>query len=320
MFIGFNDTCSHVITAGDSGFQMYALSPNLRRVTNDTSLGPLSIAAVEESSKTLCAVLRNSGTNMANRTLILAEMPGGKIISEMFFEDPILRLRVNSMRLVVVMERRIHVLDWKSLAPAPQISTTSPPNKTGIAALSSCPPFGGPCWLAWPSTDQAGSRGDAVVMDLITGKVNMIEAHKSPLAALEFCYGGSRLATCSTKGTIIRVYANPTGGLLYQLRRGAKDALIDSLVFSSSGRYLAAVSNTTTLHVFLCDGSLSADNEVRSFAKISVKEDRKNVAGVLEGDDLVFVASKPLTGNEATLEQYSVAKGDCKRVGEFALR
>ena len=79
----------------------------------------------------------------------------------------------------------------------------------------------------------------------------MIPAHTGHLAAIQFSPSGTRIATASDKGTVIRVFNVLDGAKLYELRRGLKrTADIYSLSFSSCGDYLACSSNTETVHIF----------------------------------------------------------------------
>jgi autophagy-related protein 18 len=50
----------------------------------------------------------------------------------------------------------------------------------------------------------------------------MIPAHDSPLASIAFDWHGSKLATASEKGTVIRVFSVPQAKRLFEFRRGIK--------------------------------------------------------------------------------------------------
>lgn len=79
----------------------------------------------------------------------------------------------------------------------------------------------------------------------------MIAAHDSPLAALAFSHDGSKIATASEKGTVIRVFSVSDGTKLFEFRRGMKRCVtIRSMAFSMDGIYLCCSSNTETVHVF----------------------------------------------------------------------
>jgi autophagy-related protein 18 len=82
----------------------------------------------------------------------------------------------------------------------------------------------------------------------------MIPAHEAPLAALTFNPGGTRLATASERGTVIRVFSVDDGARLIEFRRGVKRcATVYCLSFSQDSHYLVLSSNTETIHVFRFD-------------------------------------------------------------------
>ncbi|OBS78903.1 hypothetical protein A6R68_18706 [Neotoma lepida] len=76
------------------------------------------------------------------------------------------------------------------------------------------------CYLAYPGS---ATIGEVQVFDTINLRAaNMIPAHDSPLAALAFDASGTKLATASEKGTVIRVFSIPEGQKLFEFRRGVK--------------------------------------------------------------------------------------------------
>jgi autophagy-related protein 18 len=81
--------------------------------------------------------------------------------------------------------------------------------------------------------------------------VAAIPAHESPLAAIAFNNSGTRLATASTTGTVIRVFSIPSGDKVFEFRRGMKRFIhINCLSFSQDDLYLATSSSTETVHIF----------------------------------------------------------------------
>mmetsp|Transcript_42772 Transcript_42772/g.92925 ORF Transcript_42772/g.92925 Transcript_42772/m.92925 type:complete len:193 (-) Transcript_42772:56-634(-) len=69
---------------------------------------------------------------------------------------------------------------------------------------------------------------------------------------------GTRLATASEKGTIIRLYDTFAGTCLRELRRGAKEAAIHCIGFSASSDFLCCSSDSGTVHVFSLQGGAEA--------------------------------------------------------------
>ena len=61
---------------------------------------------------------------------------------------------------------------------------------------------------------------------------------------------GTILATASTSGTVIRLFAVPSGSHLCTFRRGSRPAVIYSLSFSQDSTVLAVASSSGTVHIF----------------------------------------------------------------------
>ena len=93
-------------------------------------------------------------------------------------------------------------------------------------------------------------------------KTTLIEAHESALAAFALNLDGSRLATASETGTLIRIFDTATGAALQEVRRGVDKAEIYSIAFSPTSQWLACSSDRGTVHVFAlrAGGSASSAN------------------------------------------------------------
>ena len=105
------------------------------------------------------------------------------------------------------------------------------------------------CYLAYPGST---TTGEVQLFDAFNLQAKlMIPAHDSPLAAIAFNPSGSKLATASERGTVIRVFSVSDGARLIEFRRGVKRcATVYSLAFSQDSEYLALSSNTETIHIF----------------------------------------------------------------------
>uniref|UniRef100_A0A493TTJ5 WD repeat domain, phosphoinositide interacting 1 n=1 Tax=Anas platyrhynchos platyrhynchos TaxID=8840 RepID=A0A493TTJ5_ANAPP len=140
--------------------------------------------------------------------------------------------------------------------PAPQLLHRRPSG--AVCRLHGSPKPPGLCalsinhansYLAYPGS---ATSGEIALYDGNTLKTACtIPAHDGPLAALTFNSTGSKLASASEKGTVIRVFSIPGGQKLYEFRRGMKRYVnISSLVFSMDSQFLCASSNTETVHIF----------------------------------------------------------------------
>lgn len=101
------------------------------------------------------------------------------------------------------------------------------------------------------TTHVAPTTGDVLIFDSVKLEaINVIEAHRSPLACITLNSEGTLLATASDKGTIIRVFSVPDGHKLYQFRRGSMPSRIYSMSFNTTSTLLCVSSSTETIHLF----------------------------------------------------------------------
>lgn len=137
---------------------------------------------------------------------------------------------------------------------------------TAICALA---PSSENCYMAYPlpqkapaaantpahappgTTHISPTTGDVLIFDAVKLEViNVIEAHRSPLALIALNSDGTLLATASDKGTIIRIFSVPDGHKLYQFRRGSMPSRIYSMSFNTTSTLLCVSSSTETVHIF----------------------------------------------------------------------
>jgi len=64
-------------------------------------------------------------------------------------------------------------------------------------------------------------------------KNHIIKAHENGIAALQLTPDGRLIATCSDKGTLIRLMNTESGNPIAEFRRGSSKATIHSLSFDN---------------------------------------------------------------------------------------
>ena len=80
--------------------------------------------------------------------------------------------------------------------------------------------------------------------------LQLMEAHEGALRGLVLTADGSKLATASVKGTVIRVWDVATATCLQEFRRGVDRATITCLAWSWDDQWLSCTSDKGTAHIF----------------------------------------------------------------------
>lgn len=164
-----------------------------------------------------------------------------RCIGELSFRSPVCAVKLRRDRVVVVLEYKIYVYNFADLKLVDHIETTA--NPRGLAALC---PLSSNTVLVCPGLQRGHVRCELYDAK----KTTLIEAHEGALAAFALNFDGSRLATASETGTLIRIFDTTTGAALQELRRGADKAEIYSIAFSPTSQWLACSSDRGTIHVF----------------------------------------------------------------------
>jgi len=164
-----------------------------------------------------------------------------RCIGELSFRSEVKAVKLRRDRVVVVLEYKIYVYNFADLKLVDHIETTA--NSKGLCALC---PFTSNNVLVCPGLQKGHVRVE--LYDL--KKTTLIPAHETALACFALNYDGTKLATASEKGTLIRIFDTATGQNLQEVRRGADRADIYSICFNSTSQWLAVSSDKGTIHVF----------------------------------------------------------------------
>uniref|UniRef100_A0A8C9TN49 WD repeat domain, phosphoinositide interacting 2 n=2 Tax=Scleropages formosus TaxID=113540 RepID=A0A8C9TN49_SCLFO len=242
LFANFNQDNTSLAVGTKSGYKFFSLSSvdKLEQIYECTDTEDVCIVERLFSSSLVAIV-----SLKAPRKLKVCHFKKGTEICNYSYSNTILAVKLNRQRLIVCLEESLYIHNIRDMKVLHTIRET-PPNPLGLCALSIS---NDNCYLAYPGS---ATIGEVQVFDTVNLRAaNMIPAHDSPLAALAFDASGSKLATASEKGTVIRVFSIPEGQKLFEFRRGMKRCVsICSLAFSMEGLFLSASSNTETVHIF----------------------------------------------------------------------
>jgi autophagy-related protein 18 len=183
-------------------------------------------------------------TKDQRRKLFVYHFKKGTEICSYTYNDSILAVKLNRLKLIVVLKNQLYIHNIKDMKILHTIRDM-PLNKAGLVAMSNEQEK---CFIAYPGSSQTGEVQVFDSVKLVS--VTAIPAHNSPLAAVSFSFNGNKLATASEKGTVIRVFSIPEGDRLFEFRRGMKGVVIYCLAFDINEQFLVSSSNTGTVHVY----------------------------------------------------------------------
>jgi autophagy-related protein 18 len=237
----FNQDCTSLTMGTLKTYSVFTINQeNKLDEIHDSAYEDIRIIERLFSSSLLAIV-----SNQAPSRLRICHFQRGTEICTYSYSSIIQAVKLNRSRLIVCLEESIYVHNMRDMKVLHTIRDVSS-NPDGLCALSSNDnsPF-----LAYPGS---AITGEIQIFDTINLKPgNVISAHESPLAAMSFDMSGTKIATASSKGTVIRIHNVSDGACLFEFRRGVRRvATIYSLAFSPDSMFLAASSNTGTIHIF----------------------------------------------------------------------
>lgn len=228
-----------------------------------------------------------------------------RTICQYSYSNKIKRILLNSRRVVVKTEDRLYVHGMKNLNIA--CSLKELPSDSDALALC---PYEKRSFIAIPWAQDTGRVRIYDTNELTD--VNHIDAHQSPLAQLKFDRHGNRLATASSKGTVVRVFDVQTRERVHELRRGVSHAVMYSLSFSPCGNFLAACSSANTVHIFKVPNVCTHDDSAAASAELEQQTDDGSSTVSSHGGGIISAISDMMKHTAGLVlpasEERSVAK------------
>uniref|UniRef100_A0A803MFH2 Autophagy-related protein 18b n=1 Tax=Chenopodium quinoa TaxID=63459 RepID=A0A803MFH2_CHEQI len=218
----FNQDYSCFAVGTKLGFKIF--DAETLRLCYQKDIGAFGIVEMRFSSSLLAIVGAGEQPALSPRRLCLFNTTTGAPLQELNFLTSVLAIRLNKLRLIVLLQDKVFIYDINSLAILSVLDTV--PNPKGLSAFSHILDA---CFLALPASTTKGSMLVYDVMELQS--LCEIDAHLSPLAAMVFSSNGTYLATASEQGTMVRVHTVPEGTKLPE--------------------FLAAISSSGSLHLFI---------------------------------------------------------------------
>lgn len=264
---------------------------------------------------------------------------------------------MNRKRLVVVLETEIYIYDISTMKLLHTVETGPNPNGElclhGLAPQLSSPAVcslsssSDHSYLAYPSPSPSASStplspsavppappapttGDVLLFDTLSlSALNVVQAHKAPIACLALNSTGTLLATASDKGTVVRVFSVPDAKKLWQFRRGSSSARIWSINFNLASTLLAVSSDSSTIHIYKLASGTGRPGTQRTMSSVSEEPmspgmERSPTPSDAGPSSPPFGAASHLSPGGAASSlgrrSYSIGKGLVKGVGGYMPR
>ena len=284
LHISFNQDSSCFAVGTNTGFRSYNCEPFKEVIRRDFRSGGgtcssggigTGIGVVEMLFRCNYLALVGGGENPRydpNQVMIW-DNHQNRNIGELSFCSAVKAVKLRRDRIVVVLERKIHVYNFHNLKLIDTIETIQ--NLHGLCAL--CPTSNNTI-IACPGPERGTIRVKTIYendgrYDLRKNKV--LVAHESDLACIALNLDGTRLATSSDKGTLIRVFDTSNYTMLQELRRGMDRARIHSITFNPSSQYVACSSDHGTVHVWALSTCSSETGGADAVRKENSRGDKK---------------------------------------------
>ncbi|KAG5244801.1 autophagy-related protein [Salix suchowensis] len=230
--LSFNQNHTCFLVGLQNGFWIFDTDPFKPSFRRDLDThGGIGLVSMLYRSNIFCLVGGGPDPIYPRNKVMIWDDHASRCIGELSFRSEVKNVKLRLDMIIVVLNQKIFVYNFMDFKLVNQVETVS--NPTGLCEIS-----------------HNSSPMVLVCLGLQKGQIRFVMAHDSRIVCMSLTQDGRRLATASSKGTLIRVFNSLDGTLLQEVRRGADRADIYSLAFSSDAQFLAVSSDKGTVHIF----------------------------------------------------------------------
>ena len=220
----------------------------------------------------------------------------GIIMSQIRLNSNIIKVKIREDVIIGALIDKIYIINMNTLETMDILETLNNPN--GILSISYKI---NDIYIAFPNSK---CKGKVEINNYIISKNNFnkdqpkfIQAHESNIAYITLNNEGTLLATASDKGTLIRLFNILKTEKIIELRRGAKNAIINCLAFDINTEFIGCTSDSFTVHIF----------DIHEINKFLEQKEEKSQSNTNNNNKKEKVKNgKPVKINERSFAKYKV--------------
>lgn len=245
MFIGFNQDCECFTCGLEGGYRIYNTEP-LKETAREDGGGVKHVEMLYRCNY-VGIVPGGSSPKYSTKKAIIWDDFQKKIAISLEFNTEVLAIKLRRDRIAIIFAKLVKVYTFSQTPQLLHVFETLE-NPNGIGCLCSHNSNSNLAYLG-------KKAGHVTIIDIANTEKSPIEivAHEAPISCMELSIDGTRLATASVKGTLIRVFNADSGVLLHELRRGTTPSKIYCVNFNKTATKLCVSSDRGTIHVFALD-------------------------------------------------------------------
>lgn len=325
LYMGYNYDSSYFMLGTDLGFQVHQTFPLALKFSRQLN-GGIGLVQMLNKSNIFCLAGGGISPKYKPNTLLIWDDKKKKEVHEFRFNYNVLNCHIKEKYIFVICSEIICVISKETLQKLEIISTIK--NPRGISTISNSKDKYIFCWpdldkgkIAIKDFSELKNNSIAISSNMssnlgsIFGNKISLKAHENSIYTMKLNNDGSRLATASEKGTMVRIFDTKNGKMIQEVRRGKGDAKIYSISFSFNNKFLASTSDHGTAHIFLLnDKKDNMENE-----EIKFKEENKKISSDEKNqdkeDDYCEIESSQIIDNRYNKNQSSIFSGMSKLIG-----
>lgn len=254
LYTSFNQTNDCVVFGTSTGFYVYTINPTFKKIIARKIPGGVSIVQMLFKSNIIIFVGNVQQGLYPKKKLIIWDDHKKSVIGEILFKLNIINIHVKKDIIIVVTLNKIYIYSFSDLSLIKSIETKNNPN--GICATNYNDELS---YLIYPGNNS----GSINIIKIKEDYLKSISAHIGNIDYITISNNSKYVATCSKKGTLIRIFNLENFQLVKELRRGSDKNKIIDIKFSNNLKYLLCTSIKGTIHIFYTN-LIDKESEINS--------------------------------------------------------